>query len=62
MDARVKTYDDKMQKALDFLLSEYQTVRAGRANPHVLDKIKVDTMEHRHRSSRLAISRFQRRG
>ena len=42
MDARVKTYDDKMQKALDFLLSEYQTVRAGRANPHVLDKIKVD--------------------
>ena len=42
MDARVKTYDDKMQKALDFLLSEYQTIRAGRANPHVLDKIKVD--------------------
>lgn len=42
MDARVKTYDDKMQKALDFLLSDYQTIRAGRANPHVLDKIKVD--------------------
>ena len=40
MDARVKTYDDKMQKALDFLLSDYQTIRAGRANPHVLDKIK----------------------
>ena len=42
MDARVKTYDDKMQKALDFLLSDYQTIRAGRANPHVLDKLKVD--------------------
>ncbi len=42
MDTRVKTYDDKMQKALDFLLSDYQTIRAGRANPHVLDKIKVD--------------------
>lgn len=42
MDARVKTYDDKMQKALDFLLSDYQTIRAGRANPHVLDKIKVN--------------------
>ena len=42
MDARVKTYDDKMQKALDFLLSDYQTIRAGRANPHVLDKIRVD--------------------
>ncbi len=42
MDARVKTYDDKMQKAFDFLLSDYQTIRAGRANPHVLDKVKVD--------------------
>ena len=42
MDARVKTYDDKMQKALEFLLSDYQTIRAGRANPHVLDKIKVN--------------------
>ncbi len=42
MDARVKTYEDKMQKAVDYLLSDYQTIRAGRANPHVLDKIKVD--------------------
>ena len=42
MDARVKTYDDKMQKAFDFLLSDYQTIRAGRATPHGLDKVKVD--------------------
>ncbi len=42
MDERVKIYNDKMQKAYDFLLSDYQTIRAGRANPHVLDKIKVD--------------------
>ena len=42
MDARVKAFDDKMQKAYDFLLSDYQAVRAGRANPHVLDKLKVD--------------------
>ncbi|MDE7265892.1 MAG: ribosome recycling factor [Lachnospiraceae bacterium] len=42
MDERVKTYDEKMQKAFSFLLSDYQTIRAGRANPHVLDKIKVD--------------------
>ena len=42
MDARVKTYEDKMQKAYDFLLADYQTIRAGRANPHVLDKLKVD--------------------
>ena len=42
MNEKVKTYDEKMQKAYNFLLSDYQTIRAGRANPHVLDKIKVD--------------------
>ena len=42
MDERVKTYDEKMQKAFSFLLSDYHTIRAGRANPHVLDKLKVD--------------------
>ena len=42
MDAKVKTYEEKMQKAYDFLLADYQTIRAGRANPHVLDKLKVD--------------------
>jgi len=42
MDARLQVYDEKMQKALTFLSEEYASVRAGRANPHVLDKIKVD--------------------
>ena len=42
MDTRVKAYDEKMQKAYNFLLSDYQSIRAGRANPHVLDEIKVD--------------------
>ncbi len=42
MDARLQVYDEKMQKALNFLAEEYASVRAGRANPHVLDKIKVD--------------------
>lgn len=42
MDARLQQYDDKMQKAIDFLVSDYATIRAGRANPHVLDKIRVD--------------------
>lgn len=42
MDERLKVYDEKMQKAIDFLVSDYQGIRAGRANPHVLDKIKVD--------------------
>ncbi len=31
-----------MKKALDFLASDYATIRAGRANPHVLDKLKVN--------------------
>ena len=42
MDARVQVYNDKMTKAIDFLASDFATIRAGRANPHVLDKIKVD--------------------
>lgn len=35
-------YEEKMQKTIDALTSEYSTIRAGRANPHILDKIKVD--------------------
>ena len=42
MDDRIKVYEEKMQKTVDFLVSEFATIRAGRANPHVLDKIKVD--------------------
>ncbi len=37
-----KVYDEKMQKTLAALESDYSTIRAGRANPHVLDKIMVD--------------------
>ena len=42
MDARIQVYDDKMKKAYDYLEADYATIRAGRANPHVLDKIRVD--------------------
>ena len=42
MDARLKPYEEKMQKGYDFLVADFLTIRAGRANPHVLDKIKVD--------------------
>ena len=42
MDARLQVYNEKMEKALTHLEGDYQTIRAGRANPHVLDKIKVD--------------------
>ena len=38
----LKFYEDKMNKTLDVLVSEYASIRAGRANPHVLDKIRVD--------------------
>ena len=42
MDERIKKLEDRMQKTYDFLLGAFATIRAGRANPHVLDKIKVD--------------------
>ncbi len=42
MDARLEQYEEKMHKALEFLQADFQTIRAGRANPHILDKIKVD--------------------
>ena len=38
----LKKYEDKMNKTLDVLEDEFGAIRAGRANPHVLDKIKVD--------------------
>ena len=42
MDARLQQYDDKMKKAMEFLEKDYAGLRAGRANPHVLDKLRVD--------------------
>ena len=35
-------YEEKMTKTVENLEGEYATIRAGRANPHVLDKFKVD--------------------
>lgn len=42
MDERLQQFETKMQKAYAFLEADYQTIRAGRANPHVLDKVRVD--------------------
>lgn len=42
MQEKLTIYEDKMNKSLEALQSEYASIRAGRANPHVLDKIKVD--------------------
>ena len=35
-------YEDKMEKTLSTLNSEFTAIRAGRANPRILDKITVD--------------------
>lgn len=42
MQEQLKVYESKMEKSLDVLLEEYAGIRAGRANPHVLDKLRVD--------------------
>ncbi|OUN06489.1 ribosome recycling factor [Flavonifractor sp. An92] len=42
MNAIHKTYDDKMQKTIEVVKSDFASVRAGRANAAVLDKISVD--------------------
>lgn len=42
MDERVQKYEEKMKKTLVGLDAELATIRAGRANPHILDKIFVD--------------------
>ena len=39
---KLQIYETKMNKSLDALQNEYASIRAGRANPHVLDKLKVD--------------------
>ena len=42
MSEIIKTYEEKMIKSCDTLAADYVTIRAGRANPHILDKLKVD--------------------
>ena len=42
MNEKNKIYDDKMTKTINNLDGELATIRAGRANPHVLDKLAVD--------------------
>jgi ribosome recycling factor len=42
MNEKVKVYEEKMSKTLSNLNEELATIRAGRANPRVLDKLQVD--------------------
>ena len=42
MNERLNVYNQKMEKTLSILESDYASIRAGRANPAVLDKVTVD--------------------
>ena len=42
MHEELKVYDEKMQKTMKSLESDLAAIRAGRANPHILDRLAVD--------------------
>lgn len=42
MDSRVKPFAEKMQKTFDTMEEEFKTVRAGRANPGILNRVRVE--------------------
>lgn len=42
MNQRLAIYEEKMEKCVDYLVTEFASIRAGRANPNVLNKIRVD--------------------
>ncbi len=42
MNTVIKTAEEKMQKSIDALEREFSSIRAGRANPAILDRISVD--------------------
>ena len=42
MNEKLQPFEDKMKKSIMSLEEEFTTIRAGRANPKILDKIRVD--------------------
>ena len=56
----IKDIEGRMQKSVDNLKEEYVTIRAGRANPHILDRLRLIIMEHLLHFSRWLISLFQK--
>ena len=42
VEEKLMMFEEKMEKSLESLKKEYLVIRAGRANPHVLDKIRVE--------------------
>lgn len=61
MDERIQKYEDKMKKTLSNLDSDLVTIRAGRANPHILDKLTVDYYGSPTPLQQVAISLYRRR-
>ena len=41
-EERIQKYEDKTKKTLSGFEADLATIRAGRANPHILDKLTVD--------------------
>lgn len=42
MRAELKQFEEKMNKAINFYSNDINTIRAGRANPAILDKVQVE--------------------
>lgn len=42
MDNRLKQFEEKMNQSIAAMLNDFSTIRAGRANPKILDKVKVN--------------------
>ena len=42
MSEQTKPYEEKMKKTISTYEEELNTIRVGRANPHVLDKLSID--------------------
>ncbi len=40
--SNIMEFEEKMLKSFEALKSDFTTIRAGRANPHILDKLRVD--------------------
>ena len=56
----LKFYEDKMNKTLDVLVSDYAAIRAGRANPMFLIRSELTITALRPRFSRWAMYLFPR--
>ena len=62
MSEKTAVFEEKMKKTISNLESEYSTIRAGRANPHVLDRIMVDYYGTPTPINKLAIFPFRKQG